>query len=132
VFGHEIVGKAVRVGSKVSHIRVGDRVGIGAQADSCLGRKGDCEECSSGLEQHCPVGLVGTYDAKYMNGDKFLGGLCGLSQSGATFRLQDSRRCPVCLCAIEEERLRRGQAGRHSRRGRAVALWNSMGEDIGC
>lgn len=32
-------------------IKVGDRVGVGAQNSSCL--KPDCEECSSGLEQHC-------------------------------------------------------------------------------
>lgn len=31
VVGHEIVGKAVRVGRGVQHIKVGDRVGVGAQ-----------------------------------------------------------------------------------------------------
>ncbi|KAK6223567.1 cinnamyl alcohol dehydrogenase [Colletotrichum tabaci] len=37
--GHEIVGVVVRVGSEVGGgIVVGDRVGVGAQADSCLGR----------------------------------------------------------------------------------------------
>ena len=50
--GHEIVGKAVRVGKKAEKgIKVGDRVGVGAQNSSCL--RGDCEECSEGLEQHC-------------------------------------------------------------------------------
>ena len=43
-------------------IRVGDRVGVGAQSDSCL--KPDCEECSQGLENHCQH-MVGTYNGKY-------------------------------------------------------------------
>ena len=50
VVGHEIVGEAVRVGSQVKHVKVGDRVGVGAQSDSCLSRNGRCEECESGLE----------------------------------------------------------------------------------
>lgn len=29
VVGHEIVGKAVKVGSNVKHVKVGDRVGVG-------------------------------------------------------------------------------------------------------
>lgn len=50
--GHEIVGKAVRVGKNVEKgIKVGDRVGVGAQNLSCL--KPDCEECAAGIEQHC-------------------------------------------------------------------------------
>lgn len=43
--GHEIVGTAVRVGSKATGgIKVGDRVGVGAQSLSCL--KPDCAQCS--------------------------------------------------------------------------------------
>jgi len=70
--GHEIVGKAVRVGSKVERgIKVGDRVGVGAQNSSCL--KPDCEECSAGIEQHCQ-GNVGTYNSQYPDGSKSYGG----------------------------------------------------------
>ncbi|KAF4212490.1 hypothetical protein CNMCM8980_000924 [Aspergillus fumigatiaffinis] len=73
--GHEIVGIAVRVGSKAEGgIKVGDRVGVGAQNDSCLGRKGDCEECASGMEQYCGHGMVGTYNGVHYNGDKSYGG----------------------------------------------------------
>jgi alcohol dehydrogenase (NADP+) len=46
--GHEIVGEAVRVGSKVKDIKVGDRVGVGAQAGSCQNQRGDCEACADG------------------------------------------------------------------------------------
>ena len=31
VVGHEVVGIAVRVGKDITHIKVGDRVGLGAQ-----------------------------------------------------------------------------------------------------
>ncbi|KAL1978336.1 hypothetical protein VTN31DRAFT_1195 [Thermomyces dupontii] len=48
--GHEIVGTAVRVGSQVKNIKVGDLVGVGAQTDSCRSRKGPCRECESDRE----------------------------------------------------------------------------------
>lgn len=32
--GHEIVGHAVKVGKNVTHVKVGDRVGVGAQSDA--------------------------------------------------------------------------------------------------
>ncbi|KAK9323666.1 quinone oxidoreductase [Lipomyces orientalis] len=74
VVGHEIVGIVVRAGSKAEGIKVGDRVGVGAQNDSCLGRKGDCEECASGQENLCSKFMVGTYNGIYMNGSKSYGG----------------------------------------------------------
>lgn len=33
--GHEIVGVALRVGEKVTLVKVGQRVGVGAQSYSC-------------------------------------------------------------------------------------------------
>ncbi|KAJ5161089.1 hypothetical protein N7492_006481 [Penicillium capsulatum] len=73
--GHEIVGTAVRVGSQVTNgIQLGDRVGVGAQSESCLGRQGDCEECSEGLEQYCSKKFVGTYNSVHYNGGKSYGG----------------------------------------------------------
>ncbi|KAJ5624126.1 hypothetical protein N7510_000435 [Penicillium lagena] len=73
--GHEIVGTVVRVGSKaVGDIKIGDRVGVGAQSDSCVNRQGDCEECASGLEQYCSKKFVGTYNSTHYNGDKSYGG----------------------------------------------------------
>ncbi|KAF2253094.1 GroES-like protein [Trematosphaeria pertusa] len=62
--GHEIVGHVARIGSASSRrFQVGDRVGVGAQAASCL--RADCEECSAGMEQHCGKGFVGTYNGQY-------------------------------------------------------------------
>ncbi|EAU32162.1 conserved hypothetical protein [Aspergillus terreus NIH2624] len=83
--GHEIVGTAVRVGSQVKDIKVGDRVGVGAQNESCLGRKGDCEACASGLEQYCPNLMCGTYNSTHMNGGKSYGGYALYHRSPAHF-----------------------------------------------
>lgn len=53
LISHEIVGTAVRVGSKVEGISKGDRVGVGAQIGSCL----SCKYCKSGNENYCPKGI---------------------------------------------------------------------------
>ncbi|CAG9945469.1 unnamed protein product [Clonostachys rosea f. rosea IK726] len=63
--GHEIVGKAVRVGSNVKNITLGDRVGVGAQSLSCL--QPDCHACSAGEEMTCNNVNVNTYAARYPN-----------------------------------------------------------------
>jgi uncharacterized zinc-type alcohol dehydrogenase-like protein len=47
--GHEIVGTVSAVGNDVKDRKVGERVGIGWQADSC----GICEWCRQGEEQLC-------------------------------------------------------------------------------
>src|ERR1700722_12792252 len=47
--GHEIVGTVSAVGSAVKDRKVGERVGIGWQADSC----GICEWCRQGDEHLC-------------------------------------------------------------------------------
>lgn len=73
--GHEIVGTAVRVGSKaVGGIKVGDRVGVGAQSDACGGRFGDCPECAMGWENYCSHKFVSTYNSVHFNGGKSYGG----------------------------------------------------------
>ncbi|KAH6621659.1 chaperonin 10-like protein [Chaetomium sp. MPI-SDFR-AT-0129] len=84
--GHEIVGTAVRVGSKaVGGIKVGDRVGVGAQSDSCQGRKGDCEACASGMENYCAVHHVGTYNGTHLNGGKSYGGYALYNRAPSRF-----------------------------------------------
>ncbi|KAJ5358362.1 NADP-dependent alcohol dehydrogenase 7 [Penicillium cataractarum] len=83
--GHEVVGVAVRVGSKAEgNIKVGDRVGVGAQSGSCLNVNGDCEACANGLEQHCNR-LVGTYNGTYANGGKSYGGYSLYNRSPSHF-----------------------------------------------
>lgn len=58
VVGHEIIGTVIAVGDDVKSIKVGDRVGVGAAANSC----GDCGRCSDDNEQYCKHG-VSTYNA---------------------------------------------------------------------
>jgi hypothetical protein len=46
----EIIGHVVKAGSKVTSVKVGQRVGVGAQIDSCR----DCDACKSENENYCP------------------------------------------------------------------------------
>ena len=47
--GHEIVGKVTEMGSRVTEVKAGDRLGAGWQGRSC----GECEWCLKGEEQLC-------------------------------------------------------------------------------
>lgn len=65
--GHEILGKVIAVGSKVSKFKVGDYAGVGCMVNSC----GECEACKQSKEQYCTNGkTVFTYNSK----DVFHGG----------------------------------------------------------
>ncbi len=55
--GHEIVGKIVGLGAKVTRFKVGDHVGVGCLVDSC----GHCPACGQGYEQHCLEDATYTY-----------------------------------------------------------------------
>jgi alcohol dehydrogenase (NADP+) len=45
-----LAGRAVKVGNKVKDIKVGDRVGVGAQVGADL----DCDNCKADQENYCP------------------------------------------------------------------------------
>jgi uncharacterized zinc-type alcohol dehydrogenase-like protein len=62
--GHEIVGKVVKVGAKVTKFKPGDIAGVGCLVGSCK----NCESCHEGLEQYCENGFVGTYNALEKDG----------------------------------------------------------------
>ena len=68
--GHEIAGIVAEVGSGVSKYQVGDRVGVGCFVDSCR----TCENCLAGEQQHCLEGEVGTYNARFYDGEPTYGG----------------------------------------------------------
>ncbi len=63
--GHEIVGRVVKVGEKVTKFKVGDLAATGCLVDSC----GHCDNCKQDLEQYCAEGATGTYNA-YGRDDK--------------------------------------------------------------
>ena len=56
--GHEIVGKVVAVGDRVTGFAPGDLAGVGCIVDSC----GHCGACADGEEQYCENGFVGTFN----------------------------------------------------------------------
>ena len=63
--GHEILGRAVSVGSEVKGFAVGDRVAVGCMVDSCR----TCPDCKEGLEQYCTGPATYTYNSP----DRFTG-----------------------------------------------------------
>jgi len=52
--GHEVVGRIVKMGAAVTHLKVGDRVGVAWLHASC----GVCEQCLEGLENLCRKSLI--------------------------------------------------------------------------
>ncbi|KTB18040.1 NADP-dependent alcohol dehydrogenase 6 [Nakaseomyces glabratus] len=70
VVGHEIIGKVVKVGPKCkTGLKIGDRVGVGAQVFSCL----ECERCKNDNEPYCAK-FVTTYSQPYEDGYVSQGG----------------------------------------------------------
>jgi uncharacterized zinc-type alcohol dehydrogenase-like protein len=65
--GHEIVGRVVNIGARVTQFKPGDAVGVGCMVDSCR----TCPNCAEGLEQYCDNGATFTYNAP----DKISGGV---------------------------------------------------------
>ena len=49
--GHEVAGRVVAAGDKVKGVRVGQRVGLGWYAESCMA----CPQCLSGNHNLCPT-----------------------------------------------------------------------------
>lgn len=64
--GHEIVGRVLKTGPKVSKFKAGDLAAVGCLVDSCRA----CPQCRAGLEQYCPDN-VQTYNGP----DKHSGGV---------------------------------------------------------
>ncbi|XP_042495577.1 probable cinnamyl alcohol dehydrogenase 6 [Macadamia integrifolia] len=67
--GHEITGVITKVGGKVKGFKMGDRVGVGCLAASCL----DCEFCKDSQENYCP-NLQFTYNGIFWDGSITYGG----------------------------------------------------------
>jgi propanol-preferring alcohol dehydrogenase len=52
--GHEVVGQVIQRGANVTHLEVGDRVGVAWRYSAC----GQCEQCREGYENLCATGGV--------------------------------------------------------------------------
>lgn len=98
VVGHEIIGTVVRVGAGVPslhsspasrEIKLGDRVGVGAQSMSCL--RPDCDACADGKENYC-TRMTGTYNSRYADKTKSFGGFATYWRGPAhfAFRIPDA------------------------------------------
>lgn len=64
--GHEIIGRVLAVGNKVTKFKVGEIAGVGCMVDAC----GTCENCLADREQICLNGTTFTYNSP----DKVSGG----------------------------------------------------------
>ncbi len=117
VVGHEIVGEVTAVGSEVTKHKVGDRVGVGCQSNSC----GTCEQCRAGHEQYCLNGNVQTYNGADVDGTITQGGYAQATVINEDFVLKvphslDIKRVAPLLCAgiTLYSPLRHWNAGPHS------------------
>lgn len=98
--GHEIVGRIMQVGSKVTRFKVGDLAGVGCLVDSCR----SCSSCESHLEQFCLNGSVGTYNSKDRFGQITMGGYSNniVVDEAFTLRISDQldlEKVAPLLCA---------------------------------
>ncbi|KAK9459733.1 chaperonin 10-like protein [Lipomyces oligophaga] len=97
VVGHEIVGTVVKKGKNVTEFEIGDRVGVGAQCDSCL--EADCYECNHGLEPSCAKHVF-TYASKFFdNGDYSYGGYSEMGRYPASFAFKIPESIPSDIAA---------------------------------
>ncbi|KAF2479095.1 NADPH-dependent medium chain alcohol dehydrogenase [Neohortaea acidophila] len=97
--GHEVIGKAIKVGKDVKTIKVGDRVGVGAQIGADL----TCNQCKADQENYCP-NMVDTYGSNWPDGTKTQGGYSSHIRSHEyfTFKIPDaleSENAAPMLCA---------------------------------
>jgi alcohol dehydrogenase (NADP+) len=103
--GHEIIGTVVRLGSEAAKanpsLKIGSRVGVGAQSDSCQNRDANkkCEECEEGQENYCQHGFVGTYNGTYRNGSQSQGGYATYCRMPAHFAVPIPDSIPSELAA---------------------------------
>ena len=97
--GHEIVGKAIKVGKDVKTVKVGDRVGVGAQIGADL----TCNNCQNDQENYCP-NTIDTFGASYEDGTITQGGYSSHIRAHEyfTFKIPDgleSENVAPMLCA---------------------------------
>ena len=99
--GHEIAGRVVKIGKKVTKFKVGDYAGVGCMVNSC----GECEHCKKGEEQYCDnAKTVYTYNSREWDGTPTMGGYSNNIVVTENFALKipkgaDMKRIAPLLCA---------------------------------
>ncbi|KAJ1914188.1 hypothetical protein IWQ60_008904 [Tieghemiomyces parasiticus] len=71
--GHEIIGRAVKLGDKVQGFSEGERVGVSWFAWSCEDGSSQCDQCRQGNDVYCQK-AVSTAGGKYPDGSISYGG----------------------------------------------------------
>ncbi|GAB7356391.1 hypothetical protein MBLNU459_g7171t1 [Dothideomycetes sp. NU459] len=97
--GHEVIGRAIKVGKDVTTVKVGDRVGVGAQISADL----NCNNCKTDQENYCP-NSIDTYGAPYPDGTISQGGYASHIRAHEyfTFKIPDNLETSIAapmLCA---------------------------------
>ncbi len=100
--GHEIIGKVTAVGSGVTDLSIGDRVGVGAMVFACQDKK-TCNECATDMDSYCSKSVF-TYNGTYSDGEKSYGGYAEYVRvdSNYAFKIPESIPSDVAaplLCA---------------------------------
>ncbi|XAR61624.1 hypothetical protein NMG60_11016092 [Bertholletia excelsa] len=97
--GHEIVGVVMKVGSNVKSFKVGERVGVGCLAATCL----QCELCKNSQENYCDQ-LQFTYNSVFWDGSITYGGYSQMIVSDHRYVVRVPENLPMdraapMLCA---------------------------------
>lgn len=110
--GHEVIGEIVDRGSQVTHLDIGERIGVGWQRSSCL----QCQDCLEQNENLCAqaTGLI-------------VGGHGGF----ADFMVADSRFCYPIPKAIVTERAAPLLCAGHTVYAAMRAAGMASGQNIG-
>jgi len=141
--GHEIVGRVVSQGNRVSRFREGDLVGVGCIVDSCRA----CRECRAGHEMFCEKGVTFTFDSLEQDKKAWTyGGYSSTMVVDETYVLRvpkglDPERAAPLMCAgittyspLRQFDCKRGDRvavlGLGGVGHMAVKLANSMGADV--
>ncbi len=93
--GHEIAGVVTAAGSRVTKLRIGDKVGVGCMVDSCR----TCAECRQGLEQYCAVSPIWTYNCRDKDGTPTMGGYSDNIVVDENYVLRMPENLPLDACA---------------------------------
>ncbi|KAF5191606.1 Alcohol dehydrogenase protein [Thalictrum thalictroides] len=92
--GHEITGLITKVGSNVTGFKVGDRVGIGCLAASCL----ECEFCKNSEENYCDQ-IQFTYNGIFWDGSITYGGYSNMIVANHRFVVRVPENLPMDAAA---------------------------------